>query len=174
MANPTMTLIASNTVGSGGVASVTFSSIPAIYTDLLIKVSMRINDPSADGPTVIQFNGTTTGYSSKELDGNGTSANSYSRGVMNNGLFLGNLQGNSATASTFSNTDIYIPNYTSSNAKSVSIDSVSENNATTAWAVLNAGLSTSTSTIASISIYGYYSNAFLQYSTFYLYGIKNS
>ena len=38
MANPTMTLIASNTVGSGGASSVTFSSIPQTYTDLVVKI----------------------------------------------------------------------------------------------------------------------------------------
>ena len=36
MANPTYVLIASNTVGSGGASSVTFSSIPATYTDLVV------------------------------------------------------------------------------------------------------------------------------------------
>jgi hypothetical protein len=36
----------------------------------------------------------------------------------------------SGTSNTFSSTEIYIPNYTSSNNKSVSVDSVTENNAT--------------------------------------------
>ena len=35
----TYTLIASNTVGSGGTASIEFNSIPQTYTDLLIKIS---------------------------------------------------------------------------------------------------------------------------------------
>ena len=33
--------IATVTVGSGGAADVTFSSIPATYTDLLLKLSSR-------------------------------------------------------------------------------------------------------------------------------------
>ena len=37
----TYTLISSVTVGSGGAASIEFTSIPADYTDLLLKVSMR-------------------------------------------------------------------------------------------------------------------------------------
>ena len=59
MANPTMTLIASNTVGSGGVASVTFSSIPATYTDLILKSSSRDTTTSVSAQINIQFNGDT-------------------------------------------------------------------------------------------------------------------
>jgi len=40
MAN-TYTLIASSTVGSGGAATVSFSSITATYTDLCLLASVR-------------------------------------------------------------------------------------------------------------------------------------
>ena len=39
MAN-TYVLISSSTVGSGGAASIDFSSIPATYTDLVLKLCM--------------------------------------------------------------------------------------------------------------------------------------
>ena len=55
MANPTMTLIASNTVGSGGASSVTFSSIPQTYTDLVVKINSRVT--STDGGGTFTFNG---------------------------------------------------------------------------------------------------------------------
>ena len=59
MAANTYTLISSNVLGSSA-ASVTFSSIPATYTDLVLRVSARTD---ADDTSLITFNGTTTGYS---------------------------------------------------------------------------------------------------------------
>ena len=37
----TYTLISSVTVGAGGASSIDFTSIPATYTDLLVKFSLR-------------------------------------------------------------------------------------------------------------------------------------
>ncbi len=74
---------------------------------------------------------------------------------------------------TFANGEIYIPNYTASVNKSVSIDSVTENNATSAIAALDAGLWANTAAITSINLNGNNGN-FVQYSTAYLYGIVKS
>jgi hypothetical protein len=170
----TYTLIASNTVGSGGVASVTFSSFAATYTYLKIVVSTRASDSSPPG-LLITFNGATTNFSHRYLLGDGASAasgtNAYSIGSAS--IYAGTSEGTSNTASTFSSHDIYIPNYTGSNYKSVSIDAASENNAATAYAVFSAGLWSNTAAITSVSL-SFNSGNFVQYSTFYLYGIKNS
>jgi len=166
MANPTMTLIASNTVGSGGVSSVTFSSIPATYTDLVVKVSARNTTATLD--CYINFNGSSSNLSRKVLYGNGSSATS---GSGSDGYVIW-LSQSSDTANTFGNAEIYIPNYTSSNYKSFSADSVSENNGTTAYQFLDAGLWSSSSAITSFTLYS--GSNFAQYSTFYLYGINNS
>ena len=170
MANPTMTLIASNTVGSGGVSSVTFSSIPATYTDLVIKCSMRLSDTSPNWfDCYLSFNSSSTANQTQRvLYGSGASANSISESVIN---FRVNNSG--GTSNTFGNAEIYIPNYTSSNYKSVSIDAVTEQNATNAYAGLQAGLWSSTAAITSIVIAPPSSNI-VQYSTFYLYGIASS
>ena len=168
MAN-TYTLIASSTVGSGGTGTITFSSIPATYTDLKIVASVRGNANYANQSYEIRPNGSTSSMTARRIYGSGSSAASdstpYIEGV-----------GNTATASTFSNDEIYIPNYTSSNYKSISIDNVSENNATTAYAMLSAFLWSNTAAITSIDLttVGSGSPLFVQYSTFYLYGIKNS
>jgi hypothetical protein len=165
MANPTFTLIASNTVGSGGASSVTFSSIPATYTDLVVKVSARL---SANDSLLMLFNGSSSGYTQKFLEGNGATASS---GPLTNGYISYPL---TTTASTFSNVEIYIPNYTSSNYKSYSTDSVDEANATTAYADLLANLWSNTSAISSIAFSTATSTTIQQYSTFSLYGINNS
>jgi hypothetical protein len=167
MAN-TYTLIASNTVGSGGVASVTFSSIPATYTDLVVKISGR-NTSSGDWFN-LNFNGSTANFTGKQLFGTGGAAYSYSKTDGTEAYVNNN---SSTTASTFSNSEIYIPNYAGSTNKSFSIDSVTENNGATAYAVLYAGLWSQTAAITSLT-FAPNSNTLAQYSSFYLYGIKNS
>ena len=173
MANPTMTLIASNTVGSGGVASVTFSSIPATYTDLLIKMSVR-NGTNTETVGSVFFNSDTTdsNYRYRRLLGDGSSASSLSGS--NPYWFYMSTTGD--TSNTFANCEIYIPNYAGSAQKSISSDIVTENNSTSALAVLTAGLWTNTSAITAIQVRPYASGGgnFAQYSTAYLYGISNS
>lgn len=167
MAVNTYTLIASSTVGSSGVASVTFSSIPSTYTDLVLKISTRTNRSAATDGLEIRLNGATTNHSGRRLTGDGsTIASSVSA--------YGNTDGNTATASTFGNAEVYIPNYASSNYKSFSMDTVSENNATTSGMTLNANLWSQTTAVSSIGIFMSDGTLFNQYSTFYLYGIKNS
>ena len=173
MATSTYNLIASQVVGSGGAASVTFSSIPQTYTDLLVKCSTRIagTGGNAVANLTIQFNGSQSNFSGKGLGGNGSA--SYSSNYSASNMILTDTT--TATSLTFSNNDFYIPNYTSSNYKSFSIDSVIENNATASWAELDAGLWSNTAAITSITFLDYtLSNNLAQYSTFYLYGIKNS
>jgi hypothetical protein len=79
-----------------------------------------------------------------------------------------------ATSNTFGNTSVYIPNYAGSNFKSISIDGVTENNATAALQFFNAGLFKSTSAITSISLTAYNFASYVQYSTADLYGISNA
>jgi hypothetical protein len=169
MAN-TYTFIASNIVGSGGVASVTFSSIPSTYTDLVIKTSVRGNraDDTIEG-FVLQFNGDTgANYTGRELFGSGTSTGS------NTQARAGLVNGNLATSNTFSSNEIYIPNYTGSTNKSASIDGVTETNSATAYQTLDAFLWSNTSAITSIYLGPNNGSGFLQYSSFYLYGIKKN
>ena len=168
----TYTLIASNTL-STATATITFSSIPATYTDLLVKISARDTYASVSTAFYLEFNGNTgANYNMRRLRGTGSAADSYSESNTTT-INLYNIKpGSSATANTFGNAEIYIPNYTSSNNKSVSVDGVGENNATEAYAALFAGLWAQTNAITSIKLYA--ETSFVQYSTFYLYGIKNS
>lgn len=180
MPSNTYVLISSVTVGAGGSANVEFTSIPATYTDLLIKASMR-GDRTGTGVDQLQltFNGSTSGYSWRTLYGLGASGtgsgNASSQGS------IPNLWENSAgsTSNTFSSMEIYIPNYASSNYKSISVDDVTEGNVTggTAYDIFTgfvAGLWSNTAAITSIKLAEYVGTNILQYSTFYLYGIKNS
>jgi hypothetical protein len=164
----TYTLIASNTVGSGGVATVTFSSIPATYTDLLVKGSVRCSVSANYEDLYLQFNA--SGITRRmRVGGNGTVA--FSDVYSNN--TPGIAVGASASANIFSNFDLYIPNYAGSAYKSMNYDTVTENNATAAVAQMVTATWDSSSAITSIT-FNIPTHTLLQYSSFYLYGIKNS
>jgi hypothetical protein len=163
----TFTKIASVSVGSGGAATIDFTSIPSTYTDLCVKISGR--STGTDDQIWIAFNSSTTGFSNKVLYGNGSSAASTSVAR----FVAYQTPGTGTTANTFGNSEIYIPNYAGSNNKSNSGDTVWEQNATTAFSALNASLWSNSAAITSISLTAS-STTFAQYSTATLYGIKNS
>jgi hypothetical protein len=71
--------IATTTVGSGGSASVTFSSIPATYSHLQIRIMGRTNRAAQMDSVKLTFNSDTgANYSEHGLYGNGASIASYS------------------------------------------------------------------------------------------------
>ena len=165
--------IASVTVGSGGASSIDFTSIPSIYTDLVIKHSVRYSS-NGDASSYIRFNGDTgTNYKRVLLYGDPAAGSAASVSATANSAYGGTVGLSTFTANTFASNDVYVPNYAGSNQKSFSVDGVSENNATLAYEFLAAGLWTNTSAITSISIFPA-GGTFVQYSTATLYGIKNS
>ena len=131
--------------------SIDFSSIPSGYTDLILKLSAR--EATTTSLTLyLTINGSTSAiYSVRTIQGNGTTASS---GIATNGT-SGNfsiINSSSYTNNTFSNAEFYIPNYAGSNNKSLSIDSVSENNGTEAYARLAAGIWASTAAINQLTL----------------------
>lgn len=168
MAN-THVLITSVTVGSGGSSALDFTSIPSTYTDLLIKFSTR---STVNSGTYTAYNVALNGggsLSSKYLFGTGSSAGSGSEST----YITGWSPTNNLTASTFGNSELYIPSYTSSNFKPLSLAGVTENNASGNLIFLVTGLWSSSSAVDRVTITDL-SGSFVQYSTAYLYGIKNS
>lgn len=166
--------IATVTVGSGGAANIEFTSIPGTYTDLLVKLSARSSKTGTDNDQVnLTFNSSTSGYSDRLLYGrNGSAAGATSSTTYI--TWAGIIPAASATASTFSSTEIYVPNYAGSANKSLSSDNVQENNSSTDYFVtMLAGLWSNTSAITSLKLTCNGGN-FVQYSTATLYGIKNS
>ena len=162
--------IYTQTVGSGGAASVTFNSIPQTFTDLKVVVSARSTNASVGASLYYTINGNGTNiYSETRLDGNGASATSARETIRGSAVSLNVIPGANATSNTFGNLEIYIPNYTSSNFKSVIMDGVSENNATTAYQELGAQLIQLTSAISSITLSP--DSNFDQYTTITIYGI---
>jgi hypothetical protein len=166
--------IATVTVGSGGAATIEFTSIPGTYTDLVIKLSSRTDRVATNADCFLKFNNNTSNYTVRKLYGAGGGANTGSQSSPAQGI--GTSNGSNNTASTFASTEIYIPNYTSSNNKSYSVDAVQESNDASGniYATLLAGLWSNTSAITSITLYIEESKNWVQYSTATLYGIKNT
>lgn len=160
---------------TGSQTSVTFSSIPSTYTDLMISVSAR---SSRTTDTNVQFttrlNGDTAGnYSDLRLAGTGSATDWGKQSAKTN---LDNSQGETSamTANTFASHQMYIPNYTAAVYKSASTDTTTENNATLSYATLAANIWNSTSAITSINFFYGDGSSFVTNSTFYLYGISKS
>ena len=80
----TYTPIATQTLGSAA-PSVTFSSIPSTYTDLILVGNIYSTAALGVADLVITFNGDTTSglYSFTQIDGDGTTATSHRRTARN-------------------------------------------------------------------------------------------
>ena len=161
----TMTLIKTTTVGVGGAATVTFSSIPQTFTDLVCVFSIRTN--FADVAQNIGINlPNSTGQTARNLVGTGSATTSASTAYD----IACVVNAANATANTFGNGSVYIPNYSGSANKTFSGDSVAENNATAANLRLGAGARADVSAITSLEINGL-GQTILENSTISLYGI---
>jgi hypothetical protein len=163
----TFTKIASVSVGVLGAATIDFTSIPSTYTDLCLVTSFRSNRVNNVDDIYITLNGSTSSFTNKYLQGNGSTASSGSLA-----RYYGSCPASTGTASTFSSDSLYVPNYAGSNNKSFSGDTVSEQNGNPAYATLNAGLWSNSAAITSVSLS--MTGSFVQYSTATLYGINKS
>lgn len=161
--------IGSVTVGSGGATSIEFTSIPSIYTDLVLKTSLRTDRALEIDAILFTLNSSTSNFTFRRLFGDGSSVTSDTgtRTVVI-------ADAATSTSSTFSNNEIYIPNYADSNRKSYSVDSITESNNTYSRADLIAGLWSDTSAITSITLTPNIGPNFVQYSTATLYGISKA
>ena len=171
----TYQLISSNVLSSSA-ASVTFSSIPATYTDLILKCSIRTDFAgSTTSRADIVINGSTSAiYSRTQLRDTAGGVSSFR--TANATILFGTTFADAATATAniFSNDEIYFPNYAGSASKVISRYAVAEDNTTTDAAVsVQAGLFSSSAAITSIQLTFDTANA-ISGSSFYLYGIKNS
>jgi len=166
--------ISSSIASSGAVGSLSLTSIPSGYASLLLIMSLRsARTNSADDGLKLTFNGETavTNNNSTFFYGYG---NTYSQGYSGES---GYLNGDLATANIFSSHEILIPNYTDANTvKPYLAFSTTENNAAGALMDVRAmrwGTSGGAA-ITRIDIAAATGNNLKQYSSAYLYGIRQS
>jgi len=156
----TYTPIATNTLGSAA-ASVTFSSIPSTYTDIVLI--QNSTGAGGAGASYLRFNGDTTGvYSRTRLLGNGSAASSYRETGANN-------ISSDAPSSSNSTTIWNIMDY----ANTTTFQTVLYRDNSSAYVVAQVGLWRNTAAITSLSITAD-AGTFAAGSTFTLYGVKNA
>jgi hypothetical protein len=169
----TYTLIASNTLGSSA-ASVTFSAIPATFTDLVLRTSIRGTAANNNDSVSLNINNGAgyTLYSKTFIQGNGATVSTNrasADGTLNVGL---QSNGGNNTANSFTSMEVYIPNYASTTNKPISAINAMEQNSTTAYITAGAFLSRLTAATDSLTITN--GSNLAAGSSFFLYGIKNS
>jgi len=166
--------IATTTVGAGGAASITFSSIPSTYTHLQVRgicrstaaqsffgLRLRVGNGSVD---------TGSNYSTHLLYGDGSSA--ISQGYASTSeTYMGTGPAANDTANTFGVAVFDFLEYANTNIyKTVRVlEGVDTNGA--GYVHLNSAGWRSTSAINTVSLYPSGGN-FAQYSSFALYGIR--
>ncbi len=170
----THSLIASST-SSSGVSNVTFSSIPNTYTDLKLLISARTNRASNEDSVGIALNDTSGATSWILLFNSGNSLNSGTSTSLGYGAaFAGRVSAASTTTGEFSNLEIYLPNYTTSQNKTFSTTGGQESNDSNTYSTLLLSMRTLTSAVNQILIVPGNGTQFVAYSSFYLYGIKKA
>jgi hypothetical protein len=152
---------------TGSSATLEFTSIPQTYTDLVVKISVRQSSNNGNPYTPITFalNSSATNKTSRYLLGEGTGVSST-----NYTEFYAWTPSSLATANTFSSIELYLPNYTGSTNKSISLDGATENNATANMLAIGAALWSNTAAITGVSFTTTAGN-FVTGSTASLYGV---
>ena len=171
--------IATVTVGSGGSATVSFTSIPATYTHLQIRGVARNASSNYRDSINIRFNSDTgSNYSAHYLVGNGASASTFA--WTSNSSILGSFAvGNSGLSNNFSASVIDILDYANTNKYKTTktLNGFDNNNNGSVdfdkgIVGISSGSWQSTSAITTITLSC--SNDWTQYTQFALYGIKGA
>lgn len=162
--------IYTQTVGSGGAANITFNNIPQTFIDLKLVISGRSNSSAPSVYFLFNMDGGAN-YSNTTLRGNGSSVSTLRLPNSTFNRFDSAGNGSDSTANVFTNIELYIPNYKSSNSKSFVVESVAENNSSgfSNANILGAGLWRNSAALT--SIYVSFDGTLQQYTTISLYGI---
>jgi hypothetical protein len=170
MPTQTYTPIATQTLASA-TASVTFSTIPSGYTDLVLVINTRSNTTSAsDTKLYVNFNGDTgSNYSQTFLFGNGSTAGS-SRASNQAFIYAGDISATGGSSyAGISTVILQVQNYSNTTTNKTLLSRVSSPNV---FAEAVVGLWRSTAAINSIALDLEGTPQFISGSTFTLYGIK--
>jgi hypothetical protein len=173
--------IATVTVGSGGASSVEFTSIPATYKHLQIRILSRSDGANSDIDSLaMRVNGDTgSNYAYHFLKGSGAAA-SAAAGTSSSVMILGAEPSANHTSGMFAGHVVDILDYADTNKyKTVrSIGGVDTNNTGNEVGEVrfSSSLWMSTSAITSLKLQSgsAFTKGFTQYSHFALYGIKGA
>jgi hypothetical protein len=175
----TYTLISKIEVAAGASQStLSFTSIPATYTDLELRISCRSTTNLGTDTLAIRFNSdTSSNYYTTLLQGYGSSGASGANVGTGTQGWMGLIEDSANGANIFSTHIVRLADYRGSGNKTVLSDAYSSTNLTASLLRLFGDSWNNSAAITSIDINilsagsGY---VFGQYTNAYLYGIKNS
>jgi hypothetical protein len=164
--------ISSVTVGSGGAANIEFTSIPATYQHLQVRLVARSSRAQNTDGLSIRLNGISTNtYAYHNLNGDGssaTAAGSSSQPSVDDSIFLA---ANNLTSTIFAASVIDILDYASS-SKNTTLRIFGGHDRNGGGVVtVSSGLFASTAAVTSIRLFPAV-GSFQEYSTAALYGVK--
>ena len=163
--------LATITVPSGGVASITFAAIPTGYKHLQLRVLARGTNASSSVDVLIRYNGSTsTYYRGHQLYGEGSSAFSSADSATASG-YAAYVPGSTNTANVFGAAVIDVLDYTNTNKNKVSRSLTGYDSNTNGLVLLRSSLWQTTSAVNQIEFVCSAGN-FAQHSQFTLYGVK--
>ena len=163
--------IATVTVGAGGAAEITFTSIPSTYQHLQVRGILREATGGYD-QLYLQINtDTANNYAKHALYGDGSTVTSTGNATQNH-ISLAPIPGSNQTASVFMGAVVDLLDYKNTNKyKTIrSLSGVDTNGSGYAW--FSSGLWQNTNAITSLKLYTSSAANIAQYSSFALYGIK--
>jgi hypothetical protein len=167
--------IYTQTVSGSSTSGILFNNIPQGFADLLVIANDRSNFGGAYTNDLIIYPNTNgdTLSSSTTIFSNASTASS-GRLTAFTGWWSQYGDAGLASANTFANTSIYIPNYTNATFKTAIVDSVTEDNSASNVAMtMNAHLWRVTNPITNLYM-SHGGQTFAAGSTFTLYGISNT
>jgi hypothetical protein len=163
--------IATQTLGSD-VSSVTFTSIPQTYTDLMLVFAARSAVSLGSDFLFCQPNNDTgTTKSNTNLNGNGSTATSF-RTSNDAYMSIGVIAGATATANVYGASIAHFMNYSNTTTNKTVISRGSQADSVVYPVSASVGLWRSTSAITSLYLYAGGLQNIKAGSTFTLYGIK--
>jgi hypothetical protein len=164
--------LATVTVPSGGVASVTFSGIPSTYKHLQIRWFARDNYSSTASDANIRLNSDSgSNYTWHQLLGDGSTAQAYAS-TSQTSMRAGFTAGSTATSGVFAGTILDLLDYASTSKNKTVRNLAGFDNNGSGSISLNSGSWMSTAAVTSISITPRVGTSFDQYSSFALYGVN--
>lgn len=165
--------ISTVTVGGGGSASISFTSIPSTYTHLQIRCFARTTRADSDDQLRLQLNSdTATNYSQHALSGNGTGV-SASGTANTTFMFLGRSAAATSGTSIFGAAVIELLDYANTNKYKTLRGLTGLDMNGSGFSTLTSGSWRNTAAVTSIQI-TFIGALMGQYSSFALYGIKGA
>lgn len=140
--------LATITVGAGGAASIEFTSIPQVGTDLFVVLSGR--NSGSEPNFWVQLNGSASSNTTRYLYGSGNDAGASASNTSTSGAIAGWASMSGNTASSFGSTSVLVPNYSGADNKGIAIDGISETNGSSAFQGLFAGTWSNAAAVTSV------------------------